>query len=94
MGAVNIMDKIIRNNNTNGVSKGKIEKEFEQLNQQIRMVEQKLAVYIDRDIISRFQQLDNEVAFTIQSVKRIRQQVNIAGHEEEKTNDIQKTALV
>jgi len=69
-----------KNHMSYGITKEKFVEEFEQLNQQFRKVEQKLSVNIDLEILSRFQQLDNAVTFTMQPLKRIKNQLNHDRH--------------
>jgi len=71
---------MVKNNMCYGVTKEKFVEEFEQLNQQFRKVEQKLSVNIDLEILSRFQQLDNAVTFTMQPLKRIKNQLYYDRH--------------
>jgi len=64
-----------RNNVTSGISKDQLTNEVNQLNQQIKIIEQKLILKVDREILAQFQHLENKVTFTRRPMKHIKNQL-------------------
>lgn len=61
-----------RSDIASGISKEQLTKEINQLNRQIKIIEQKLILKVDREILAQFQHLENTVTFTSRPMKHIK----------------------
>lgn len=96
MGAVSKMKNKIAINNVYGMPKNQFERELENLNHQIRMIEQKLVINVDRKVLSYYQGLEDKITYTRHSFGHIKKQVDCV-HYDEWLNPISvkdKSALV
>lgn len=80
-----------------GADKEKFVNELEQLNYNIRMIDQKLAVKTDHDILHCYQVLENELIYASQSIRQIKLQLNTRKYSEHPKStcpETKKTAIV
>jgi len=70
----------------NGISKEQILTEYNQLNEKIRKVEQKLSINTDNRILQDYHRLENELTYTDQSMSRIKLKLTNQKESKQKKN--------